>query len=51
MKRYHVEYYSEETGDMICWYSTGSKDEAERQANHKHKGLRIEVKELRNAQH
>lgn len=51
MTRYHVEYYSEATGDMICWYSTSSKSEAERQANHKHKDLRIVVKEVQHAQH
>jgi hypothetical protein len=51
MPRYHVEYYSEATGDMICWYSTGNKDEAERQASHTLEGLRVVVKELRNAQH
>ena len=51
MKRYHVEYYSEETGALICWYSTGSKDEAECQANHKYKGLRIQIKEVHHAEH
>lgn len=51
MTRYHVEYYSEATGDMICWYSTGSKAEADRQANHKHEGLRVQIKEVQHAQH
>ena len=51
MTRYHVEYYSELTGNMICWYSTSSKSEAERQANHKHTGLRVKIKEVQHAQH
>jgi hypothetical protein len=50
MKRYQVEYYSESTGNMICWYSTGSKSEAERLAKHKHSGVKVQIKEVLSVQ-
>ena len=51
MTRYHVEYYSKETGDMICWYSTGSKADADKQAQHRYTNVTVKVKEVRYAQH
>ena len=49
MTRYHVEYYSKETGDMICWYSAGCKTEAERQVQRNHKDLTVTMKEVHHA--
>ena len=49
MTRYHVEYYCNTTGNMICWYSTGSKTEAEKQADTQIKGLKVIMKEVHHA--